>query len=223
MWSFLTGDDVQKCILMSTKDGDFHFNPSFCHVKSSSRHGNGLFATRDINPGEIVTFYPVHQVGFTDKNNSDKNQILGLTSELYPDYQLLIDESLSIFGIPDIHNDDQFLGHMINDPIDHVDSTDLNAFITRYMLCAMHKSNVKPRKFGGLWVGFEATKLIPSGSEVLFPYLTRFWFHKFGVDADEAVRKFHKYIEVQPKERMTFLDNLTAQYSVFQKEYALDK
>ena len=56
-----TGDveEAQACRnLMTTRVKDFDRRISRCSVRPSPLHGNGLFATRDIAEGDLVSFFP---------------------------------------------------------------------------------------------------------------------------------------------------------------------
>ena len=52
-------DEGQACRnLMVTRVKDFAPRINRCHVGPSTVHGDGLFATRDIASGDLITFFP---------------------------------------------------------------------------------------------------------------------------------------------------------------------
>ena len=52
-------DEGQVCRnMMVTRVKDFYGRIDRCEVKPSDLHGEGLFATRDIEEGDLITFFP---------------------------------------------------------------------------------------------------------------------------------------------------------------------
>ena len=100
---------------------------NLCYLGDSKIHGKGVFASRDIKEGELITFYPAHYVVMTpsdqDPNTNKEFGVLNssftnnkdLTDFLRVTYTFNIDENIGICGDPTITESTDFLGHMIND------------------------------------------------------------------------------------------------------------
>lgn len=88
-----------------------HFIPPTIPIKieilPSLVHGRGIFTTEIIEKDEIVTFYPVHSVQNTNSSL--------FHHELYYDYIYSVDDNITIAGHPNITDDLQFCGHLLND------------------------------------------------------------------------------------------------------------
>lgn len=105
---------------------------TFCHldsaeVRKSKVHGKGVFATKDIKKDEIITFYPVDILqlpvnnegsvcSFSDRYKSKYGKIINPNVEYYKYY---CSDNVVIIGDPTFTNNNNYLGHMINDISTH--------------------------------------------------------------------------------------------------------
>jgi len=81
--------------------------------------GNGIFAKRDFNAGDIICLYSPHII--VDK---DSRKVVTLDKEMktwtdivdkYGTYLLNLEKNISVFGNPDFVRNQDYLGHMPND------------------------------------------------------------------------------------------------------------
>ena len=86
-------------------------------IKNSEIQGKGVFATKDINKGQVITFYPCHGMSGQDNKCLTLNkEIICSETELIESgsYTTNTPNGIKIYGSPNIiqyHS----LGHMIND------------------------------------------------------------------------------------------------------------
>jgi hypothetical protein len=97
----------------------FPLNYNFVEVKNSNVHGRGLFATRNMPPNVIITYYPAHAIimGRTchiSDNNKKFGRNIEIISKEYSRY-LSFDKDIQIIGNPNNVSNPLLLGHMIND------------------------------------------------------------------------------------------------------------
>jgi hypothetical protein len=155
-------------------------------VMNSPIHGVGVFATRDVEKNEILTFYPAHGVAIAKNNGTcDEHQWAPRYLQRFGDenvesyvtcidYCLRMDPSgLTIFAHPDFRDDTQYLGHLINDgcisPFD-IDEKNYNeqAYYPRNNCRLVSGDN-------GLFYAVVARERIKSGSELFAAYGYHFW------------------------------------------------
>lgn len=170
---------------------------STCEVKPSRIHGNGLFSTKKIKKGDVITFFfPYYLETIIDNGKIDKEREEGLSILPLISRRTLnaneipimrrcenaVSETVLMMGDNKVHSDTRFLAHMINDPciftpgmseLDYEGQiiTSFNACIVRF-----HK---EPRI---LYV--TAYKNIEIGDEILVPYGWNYW-SIFGIPAKE--------------------------------------
>lgn len=107
-------------------------------VKSSPVHGKGVFATKNIKEGDLITLYPGDIVAYIpDANGKDKNHlVLPFYSErmekanseasnkkeniydLYSSYKYNVNDHYTIIGCPEFTDNPSYCGHLINDRCD---------------------------------------------------------------------------------------------------------
>ena len=81
--------------------------------------GNGIFAKKDFNVGDIICMYQPYtildkddnHVITLDKDRKNYSEIL----KCYGDYMLNLKHNISLFGNPDYCMNEHYLGHMPND------------------------------------------------------------------------------------------------------------
>lgn len=144
-----------------------------------STYGNGLFATRSIAKGTLITIYPAHLIiDFTKDipriyNYSEKD------SEEDPDYAVAFTDKILYQGNPQYYGGLCY-GHMINDPctfvgdFNHATRRNIDMLIHRYKRQASLRANTEfHRSTYFIWI--RATKNISPGEEILLSYGHKYW------------------------------------------------
>jgi SET domain-containing protein len=163
------------------------------HVKESKIHGNGLFASKDIKSGEIITFYPGDiLVYYPDKNRDKINNVVGyiFSEELkdnkelnaafnnnkkyYKDYQLVVNETYSIIGVPEINDNPMYLGHICNDGARGHTEKDKQI----YEKVSVIKSNAYFKNICDCMMAVIAIKDIKKDDEILVTYGHGYWLSR---------------------------------------------
>ena len=148
-------------------------------VRPSPIHGRGLFALRDFEPGEWITFYPPHIVVHTQ----GKRRIVKEHCSLHPTelpvpdlvrqnlaYEIPVYENVSIVGLPELDQHSGRLGHLANDGAcgwtiaDRVHYDHLSA-----------RRNNAVFQDEGINVALVSTKSIARGEEILVTYGRSRW------------------------------------------------
>ena len=93
-----------------------------CEVRPSKKHGLGLFATKDIDPFELITLYPADGVRLwleDGKHTVHIKRFAGMTTDTCVDYSAAVPAyqgwRIEIVGDPAKISDPLYLGHMAND------------------------------------------------------------------------------------------------------------
>lgn len=158
--------------------------PKCIEIKPSNIHGNGVFATKDIEENKVITMFPCHVIQTNDKsytlNPFYREQLLANNISDISSYTFNIDETTSIFGVP-VVLDYFFLGHMINDSYPTVDdflkiktAIDYGKTAYKYMLIGQQQNNCKFIKMPN-YVYVKTTKNISAGEELTISYGFPFW------------------------------------------------
>lgn len=155
-----------------TKNGGNNINRSY--IKESNIHGNGLFAYKDLNPGDFITVYPAHYI--FDHNNkkilySEENPYKDVRNYMY-DYDKV--NGISIAGDPDIINNTFFLAHIANDGYRSHSITNNKKNRNKYKKNTMEKSNSVFYKHKGV-IQLTAYKNIKKDEEILVSYGLGYW------------------------------------------------
>lgn len=188
---------ITETIFCKTDHGPF--NPSnSVMLKKSSIHGNGVFATRNIRKGEILTLYPAHYI-FT-KSDEEKyltsqtaaSRQLKCSDEIKKSYSTMLNDYYMIVGDPRIHNKSGFIGHMCNDGQTH-NLTEYNKETEdEYKINTPKTCNaaIECRPFESLFIHdpsegrtynntlsmfIMAIRDIKEGEEILVPYGFHYW------------------------------------------------
>jgi len=159
-------------------------------IKPSKVHGNGLFAKVHIKKGDIITLYPCDILAYFPEANRDKpghivaymfsdelkdNQEIKDTfntnKKYYKDYQLAVNESYSIMGIPEIYNNPAYLGHFCNDGARGHTPEDKKIYETISVL----KSNAFFKNICDCMMAIVAIRDINIGEEILVTYGHGYW------------------------------------------------
>lgn len=151
-------------------------------VRKSNIHGNGVFAKKDINIDEIITFYPVDvlylNVGEEETVMSFSNRYKQLYNDdlignIKSNYRYYIDENINVIGDPIFFNNPNYLGHLINDSMNHNKTKkSRNKYISQSQL----KSNcdlISNTPF--LYIAVVSNKFIKKDEELFVSYGVQYW------------------------------------------------
>lgn len=192
--------------MMKMCSNEMPFGNNLTEVKPSSTHGNGVFATKDIKAGQIITMYPIHQYAKRVATNGWQIHSMMDSETPYHGYALDIDENTKIYGCPTFYNT-LFQGHLVNDPVVSLDCSDTNKFIISYFIAAKVKGNARFDKNSHL-VYIRAVRDIKAGEEILVPYSLPYWFTRFNINEEQALANLLTYLESQPVEKHKFIVDL---------------
>ena len=107
-------------VLGQVKPLDTHWS-QFLEVRASPVHGQGVFATRHLPKGAVLTCYPCHLIAI------DRAVMRVLPDDVPLDtcadnllywgahYAFDLDQRIKVIGVPSQYNERRLLGHMIND------------------------------------------------------------------------------------------------------------
>ena len=178
--------DLKKEELLRMKLG---LNIDKVCIKPSKIHGNGLYAKVNIKKGDIITLYPCdvlvyypetnkeidHPVGyiFSDelKELPEMQAIFNNNRQLYKGYQLTVNETYSIIGMPEICDNTTYMGHICNDGARGHTKEDKKIYETVSFL----KSNAHFKNICDCMMAIVAMKDIQKDNEILVTYGHGYW------------------------------------------------
>ena len=159
-------------------------------VKESPISNNGVFATKLIRSGELITLYPIHWLQYNkeeyiySKSHFDKE----IEKKDIENYSFEINDNKTIIASHKIYDDPTFLGHKINDAATNFTSRDL------YLSSGHERENAEFYEYE-FCVFIRAIKDIQIGEEILVMYGESYWFNKSEVylrwvdDIDSIMRR----------------------------------
>lgn len=184
-----------------------------CEVRPST-YGRGVFATRDIKIGDLITLYPAHGVSF-DRRKSFSTYI----GDIEYDYKYTVEHDeneMSFVGDKDKFTP-LFMGHLLNDNYptveDFKDKEKLGATVMKYLLHSMTLSNCK-FKDGKNFVIIQAIKDIKKDEELLVSYGMGYWGDDENKKADElsqtvdAFKKYNDLLWLTDRKKAKFISDL---------------
>jgi hypothetical protein len=141
-------------------------------VKKSEIHDKGLFATKDIMAGDILTIYPADYVehrGTISKRTSKRSKLP--PKQALGDYVLKYNSKISFVGNPQATDDNgDYLGHYANAGAAFYKTVkEYKAKIDKYSNARFKKAD-----FGPL-IYLVAVKSISKGEEILVDYGLEYW------------------------------------------------
>lgn len=139
-------------------------------VRHSTIHeaGSGLFATRELAAGELITFYPGNTV-------LEHGPALFHDVAMSRDHEVLFecDGIVRVIGNPEAIDDAAYLGHMSND----CSSCHHPSSIREYALSAATHANTDHVSVEGCHIATVASRRISSGEELFVSYGPNFLAH----------------------------------------------
>lgn len=156
-------------------------------VGPSPTKGRGVFATRPVKEGHVLTMYPCHILVVDGKvYGKDASWVEDMSSPLHAYKHTMITPSgpvIQLVGDPEREIELHACGHMINDP--HRDVSSLRshpatpeeawARLVDYKVFCQATQNCAFESVKGVGVMCVATRDIAEGEEVLAPYDVWFW------------------------------------------------
>jgi SET domain-containing protein len=167
------------------------FGLSKVEVKPSSVHGRGVFATRNIKKGELITFYPADVVVFGSKDacvtrayipsKRSENDAFFKTQWQDQTYCVSLEGLYSIHGNPNpiYESNHDYLGHFINDGAKP--TPDPKSFQI-YETVSVLKMNCVFAQIRDLHVAIVAHTDILKDQELFIHYGLHYWKSKFDND-----------------------------------------
>ena len=166
---------------------DLHLNRCQVLPSSIADAGNGLFATRDIKEGELITIFPADAILF---RNGELEEICGvmygrnrtpesvsLTDDASRAYEIRISSIHSIVGDPSLTNDAAYLGHIANDGACLTAGDDVSRMI--YSKKSAESANAAFKDIHeGCHMGLFSSRPISSGEEIFVSYGEGYWLSR---------------------------------------------
>ena len=158
--------------------------------------GNGVFASRDISAGELITLYPgdgvrveagaeaaeLWAVSGTDGSPRGTDaSILERGKDYEREVDREADRSPSVLGDPHLVDDPAYLGHMINDGA----TCTREALRTAYVAEAAEVCNVQQVSLDGSHVAILAARDLWEGEELFMAYGAGYWISRLGSEQVE--------------------------------------
>jgi len=158
-------------------------------VRPSPIHGNGIFATKKINNGQIITFYDLHCIRLYHGKNNDYIQSYvfenpkntnGIQFEASDDYEIIVNNHISIFNDPTYYVNSVFLGHIVNDSTSllikdkKLSYIEFRNKIMRYFLQSNNNAMIKCNDDNSLRY-IVAIRDIEINEEILVSYSPNYW------------------------------------------------
>jgi hypothetical protein len=162
-----------------------------CNIMPSTipGSGNGLFATRNIEKGELVTLFPGDAILFRDGELEEVTGALfgilprqdgssiSLTDDAARAYEIRSSSKHSIVGDPSRTDDFAYLGHIANDGAILTKGDDLSR--TVYSSESAQAANVAFQDVHeGCHIGLFALQPIPKGREIFVSYGEGYWLSR---------------------------------------------
>ena len=175
--------------MMVTRVDDFK-SISRARVEPSQLHGDGLFATRDIEEGDLITFFPADALLFwADGDRSgdvmchfgahvpqDERDASHIVTERVKSYELYINAALSAVGDPARRSEAAYLGHFANDG----STCDAPERVTEYRAASAAAANACAVVVQHCHFALQASRSIRTGEEVLLTYGEGYWLARGG-------------------------------------------
>jgi len=170
--------DVLKQSLMN----NMTFNKlDVVEVRKSKVHGNGVFAKQNIKKDEILTFYPIDILKLKVDDDSCiatfskryLNKYGAVYDDRFTDYQYRMPDNNLIIGCPDFTDNNNFIGHIINDISKHnKTSKSIKKYKNDIKKCNAILYNCSDNN---LYVPVLASRDIIQNEEIFVSYGVQYW------------------------------------------------
>lgn len=151
-------------IILAMKTGwTLDTRESFVTVGNSSVHGLGVFATTDLDPGMLVTSYPVHAIVIQNKHMLTRDNMAYEEAHRLEPYQLKLCTGVDwcVTADPTVY-DDHRCGHMMNDARNTTYENNVNIHMI----------------LGGVICAIMITKKVIAGAELFLDYGPGYWTNR---------------------------------------------
>jgi hypothetical protein len=178
--------------MMTTRTSDLRLGG--CAIAPSKLHGDGLFAARDLEADELLTFFPGDALLFWESGDRKGDLMLTFGAHI-PDaerdatevatnrmkkYELFANARISAVGDPSRRDDSAYLGHFCNDGSSCSSPDD----VEQYRRDSAAAANAEFVLLEGCHFALHATRAISSGDEVLVSYGESYWLTRAGHTID---------------------------------------
>ena len=173
--------------LLRGRLSNLHLNR--CRISPSTRTaaGNGLFASRDIVQGELITIFPADAILFRNAEMEEVSGVIygiarttglgSLTDDAARAYEIRISSRHSIVGDPLMVDDAAYLGHIANDGDCLTNGDDKSR--TRYSQKSADEANGVFRDIHqGCHLGLFSLRPISHGEEIFVSYGEGYWLSR---------------------------------------------
>jgi hypothetical protein len=170
---------------------DLHLNRCEMRPSTIEAAGNGLFATRDILKGEMITLFPGDAILFRDGERMEASGVLfgnagtnhpksgatSLTGDAARAYEIRTSATHSIVGDKTMIHDSAYLGHMANDAVSLTKGDDTSRTI--YSKASAEAANAAFQDVhDGCHFGLFSSRLIQKGEEIFVSYGEGYWLSR---------------------------------------------
>lgn len=209
-------DQDRVCMnLLATRLSDLHLNR--CKTGPSTLPGDtgtGLFATRAIQAGELITLYPGDALLYWKDGNRDiqngricSGVIFGahvldeernaerVTTNDARRYELQASATISCVGDPRLGADPAYLGHFANDG----STCAVPADVAQYDASSKTAANADHVNLEGCQLATQATRPIEAGEEIFVSYGAGHWLTHSGFDLNSPSTGSHASKSAQKK------------------------
>jgi hypothetical protein len=171
--------------LLRGRLSDLHLSRCCIQPSIIEGAGNGVFASRDIETGELITLYPADAILFRGGEREEVTGVLYGTKEHNPSltrdearaYEIRVSPTHSIVGDKDNTSDLAYVGHICNDGAILTDGSD--AARTLYSKTSVQAANAALLDIlAGCHVGLFALREISCGSEIFVSYGEGYWLSR---------------------------------------------
>ena len=183
-------EEESRAAMFCTK---FVFGLRNTQVRPSPVHGRGVFATRKLVAGQLITFYPADfyiksETPLNERMKGPENLYFKVVKSvemhslphaeavpiLYSEYQITVDQYVDVVAYPHNHSDPCYMGHMINDGATCIDTEESKA---AYRASSDKKMNCFIVILQNVHSGVFATRDIEKGEELFLRYGENYWIH----------------------------------------------
>jgi hypothetical protein len=190
-----------------------------------SSGGRGLFSTRPIQAGEVITCYPGDALVVTMSENDDEDKNLADYSLLWgshvppywqftddfelwstnsagddyspwTNYVVQVCDTYSVLGLPHLDTDLTYAGHFANDSCRPLSPKD----VSRYVLKSQERANARHQQVMGLHVATVATCAIEAEQEIFVSYGPDYWRYQWTSSNGEVEEESSAYYALDDEE-----------------------
>jgi hypothetical protein len=194
-----------------------HFGGDTCVEVRPCPYGRGVFATRDIKMGEVITYYPAHHLSV-----GGSSTISFVENKPDDDYLYSSLDGRRIWGDSEKTDNRYMLGHMINDACDNVfrrEGDTMGEWFGRYILYTRQRRNARfgEREEDDGIVSVYATRDIKKDEEIFISYGLQYWGIRNGFikKGDNVLSSFLRLRDELGEKKSHFLSRIVLEDKLF--------